>query len=238
MKKYYSVLSILILSIITLYPNYTFASDTLIVCNSCTTTSKMNKMMEIYESTGNSGNKKYLIKDLDKNIMTKYQVYYEPEVGQGFPSSIVTSTDEIVQFYEEVIQWDAIRNLNFENFNSGLNVNAYDVRSNPFLADDIIEDYKNNSALDRQLSDLLISLVANISVGAIGLNASFTFEVSLADGTIAEVRFVGFKNNLFNPQYEIIKLVDSDGNEIPLLDLKNVKLIYRFHTLENYNIWF
>lgn len=210
------------------------AKDTLILCNNCSTSVKYTNMLLDHQKTNN---KTYIIKDLEQRTIKKYRMMYEPEVNQSYPINVPVSNSEKLKFWDEVARWDYLRfNLGGLNYRSNINVNAYDLRMYPFFQNDIIKDYKENSTHGRELSNLMLSIASGFTIGKLSVGASYTFTIELNDQTIATVAITGF--NQLTPKYTITKLEDSDGNEIPMMNLKDTRLVFRFKSEVNFNIWY
>jgi hypothetical protein len=184
-----------------------------------------------------SGNN-YLVKDLDNGVLTKYKMMAEPELGAVFPTSMRPTIEEEMSFLDEVAEYDFIRFQLNEQYQTPLNVTAFDLAMYPFLRTDLIEEFKDNASLARRLNYLITTLVSG-AVRGIGVNnPGFTFEVILADNSIATLRIEGFKNTIGNISYSVTSLTDADGNDVPLEKVQNGRLVFRFDTIDNFIAWY
>lgn len=232
-KSFQIISNLCLLVILLLSSNTIYAKDALILCNGCNTTTKLNLMMSDYEQ---NKHKSYLIKDLEKKTIQKYEILYEPEVQRGFPIAKRVPTEEEQKFAEEYNKWDRFKFLLGESYRTGLNYHAYDLAALPILKSSLIEDYQNNSGPNRNLIQLMVSMLSNVNLALFSFNFKFTFPIILEDNSKAIVSFTHFEGA--RPQYEIIELVDSDGNTIPSLNQKASTVMFTFNTIENFNTWF
>tara|TARA_Y200000002_G_scaffold372440_1_gene370222 strand:+ start:468 stop:1214 length:747 start_codon:yes stop_codon:yes gene_type:complete len=191
--------------------------------------------MEDFEA--NPSNHHYLVKDLDNGVLQKYNVMYEPEIGQGIPNEITPTSSEESRFIDEVASWDFIRYQLNEPYRTSLNVTAYDLARYNFLHGDLVQDFKDNSFIGREMQAVIGSLLA-VSAKGISVNSGgFTFDVELSDGGLATLQFTGFKNVIGNPEYQVLKVTDADGNEVPLEKLENARIAFRFKSTSNFLLW-
>lgn len=181
------------------------------VCNSCDESRKLQLIMEDFEA--NPSNHHYLVKDLDSGVLQKYNVMYEPEIGQGIPNEITPTSSEESSFLDEAARWESIRHYSFEPYKTGFNVTAYDLARYNFLHKDLVQDFEDNSYIGREVQAVVASLLS-VSARGISINSgSFTFDVELSDGGLATLQFTGFKNVIGNSEYQVLKVTDDDEYE-------------------------
>jgi hypothetical protein len=207
-------------------------TETLILCNDCSTSKVEQAVMWEYESSGKT---KFVIKDLERGKIYRYAMWYEPEIGQAILTPQGVSTQMRTEFAKDVADYDFIRFALYEEYVSNVTFDAYDAQNLYFLDQEIINDYKENSSYARQLQAILRSVVSGLSVAGVSVGASWEFDILLPNNTIATVAFVGFRNN--ETKWEITEYRDSDGNVIPEPDLQNARLVFRFTTVENFARW-
>lgn len=209
------------------------ATEAVILCNSCSTTQYMSMMQQHHGATRN---KNYTIKDLDNKTFIKYEMRYEPEVGMSYPNQRRISAAEQREFLEQAAEWDIIRYHTSEPYLSSVSVSAYDLSLHSILFNDVVADYSQNSFVGRKYSNLLLSILTGVSLAGFSANIPYSIPIELADGTKVIMKFKELQGA--TAKYEIVELLDSDGNEVPETELETASFSVRFTTMENFQRWF
>jgi len=163
---------------------------------------------------------------------------YEPEIGQALPIGVAISSTEQAEFEIQQQAYDLYRYALYQTYLSNLSYGAYELKGDKYATDEIISDYKYNANVNRQLRNLTVSI---IKLAFQGFSVDFggsKIEIKLADGGSAFIKYSGLiLSGTVSPQYELVNIVDKDGNEIPDSDLKDAKLTFRFTDLDNFNVF-
>jgi hypothetical protein len=207
-----------------------------IVCNSCSYTELSQLAEANYNASNHSGN--YLLINYESGNIYKLRMMYEPEIGQALPIGVAISSTEQAEFEIQQQAYDLYRYALYQTYLSNLSYGAYELKGDKYATDEIISDYKYTANVNRQLRNLNVSI---IKLAFQGFSVDFggsKIEIKLADGGSAFIKYSGlFLSGTVSPQYELVNIVDKDGNEIPDSDLKDAKLTFRFTDLDNFNVF-
>ena len=210
------------------------SSDSLILCHDC---SLAEVEQSIHSEYGRTSETFYLIKDIVKGEIYRYAMWYEPEMQLTILSPMSVSADEKAEFELLSEEYDYIRFISGENYVSGVDFTGYDAQRFSFFEQEIIDDYKENSNIMREIDFIFTSLLSGFTVGPVSFGAEIELDVILPGNTVVTLVLTGFKSGSYDSILTVKEYRDADGNTIPEPDLQNSTLTFRFTTVENFQRW-
>ena len=164
-------------------------------------------------------------------------MWYEPEMQLTILSPMSVSADEKAEFELLSEEYDYIRFISGENYVSGVDFTGYDAQRFSFFEQEIIDDYKENSNIMREIDFIFTSLLSGFTVGPVSFGAEIELDVILPGNTVVTLVLTGFKSGSYDSILTVKEYRDADGNTIPEPDLQNSTLTFRFTTVENFQRW-
>ena len=158
----------------------------------------------------------FLVYDLQNNKAEKYLIELDRELDMTLVRKTVLNSDEVYAVSKASQEWsDTLRVITGEDFQNTLGYTVYDVVKSRSHTNNFLRDYNDNSSYIRLVLNALgfVSQYLNTPFGSIQ-GMPQTIRIMGSNGGYVLVKIVATGNHGFD--LEIIKIVDSELNEVPM----------------------